>query len=290
MADNGRIEPITSVSENDISHILALKEKCEMRMDVGILLSGDFLRSLDKPGVGALAFVREARYLGFSFFYSFEKEEAEVSIFADPDEDWETITSLLLDAVKAECKGRGHFRILVMNDRRFNPGVDLIKKAGGELAFSEHRMLSNGDPLVVAQPIDLKEVGNDDAMLREIELECHDRFYSKPDQKRFLAMAGGRPIGKIDALENGSEAELTGFCVLPWSRGKGFGKAILQNAVSTLRAEGRDRISLDVQTDNDVALSLYLKSGFEKLFTIDYYAIPLNEMIIIETLGREHRP
>ena len=52
--------------------------------------------------------------------------------------------------------------------------------------------------------------------------------------------------------------------------------------VSILREEGKDRITLDVQTDNDVALSLYLKSGFEKEFTIDYYTISLKELITIE--------
>ncbi|HEY3420040.1 MAG TPA: GNAT family N-acetyltransferase [Methanomassiliicoccales archaeon] len=289
-ADEGRIIPIADPSENEISQILALKEKCEMRMGVGILLTGDFLRSLDKPGVGALAFVREARCIGFSFFYSFEKEEAEVSIFADPDEDWMVVCSMLLDATTAECKRRGHFRILVMNDRRLNVGVDLIKGVGGKLAFSEHRMSSTGSQMVPTQQIDLREVGNDDLMLREVELECHDRFYSKPDQRRFLAQVDGRPIGKIDVLDEGSVSELTGFCVLPWSRGKGFGRSILRNMVNMLRAEGKGRIILDVQTDNDVALSLYLKSGFEKEFTIDYYAISLKEMVTVEGRGREPWP
>jgi ribosomal protein S18 acetylase RimI-like enzyme len=48
--------------------------------------------------------------------------------------------------------------------------------------------------------------------------------------------------------------------------------------VRDLRAAGKERIVLDVQTDNDVALSLYIKSGFEKEFTIDYYVISLEDM------------
>jgi ribosomal protein S18 acetylase RimI-like enzyme len=284
---SGRIVTVISPTESDIAQILALKEKGEKRLGIGIVLTGDFLRTLDKAGVGALAFINEGNYIGFSFFYSFEKEEAEVSIFADPDEDWKRVHSLLLEAAITECRGREHFRLLVLNDRRLLSGVELIKMAGGRLAFSEHRMKSNAVPMVTAQHIDLRAAGNDDAMLREIELECHDRFYSKPDQKRYLAMVDGSPIGKIDVYEDGSDAELTGFCVLPWSRGKGFGKAILQRMVSILKAEGKDKITLDVQTDNDVALSLYLKSGFEKELTIDYYAISLKELITVERQGRE---
>lgn len=284
---SGRIVTVTSPSESDIAQILALKEKCEKRLGIGIVLTGDFLRTLNKEGVGAMAFMNEGRHIGFSFFYSFEKEEAEVSIFADPDEDWKRVHSLLLDAAIAECRRRGHFRLLVLNDRRLLSGVEPIRTAGGKLVFSEHRMTSNAAPMVKDQRIDLRAVGNDDAMLREIELECHDRFYSKPDQRRYLAMVEGSPIGKIDIYQEGPDAELTGFCVLPWSRGKGFGKAILQSMVSILRTEGKGKITLDVQTDNDVALSLYLKSGFEKEFTIDYYSISLKELITVERQGHD---
>jgi ribosomal protein S18 acetylase RimI-like enzyme len=284
------IVTVTAPSETLISQIMALKEKCETRMGIGIVLTSDFLRALDKAGTGAMAFIKEARIVGFSFFYSFEKEEAEVSIFADPDEDWKAIGSQLLTESIAECRRRGHFRILVMNDRRLIANVEVIKAAGGNLAFSEHRMSSKGTQIVPSQVIDLKEVGNDDASLKEVELECHDRFYSKPDQRRYLALNEGGPIGKIDVLVDGSDAELTGFCVLPWSRGKGFGKAILQEIVRILRSEGKEKIKLDVHTDNDVALSLYLSSGFEREFTIDYYAVSLKELIIIGRPGREQWP
>ena len=57
--------------------------------------------------------------------------------------------------------------------------------------------------------------------LQDIELECFGHFHSKPDQRRYLAMVEGEPIGKIDINTAGPEAELTGFCVVPRSRGKG---------------------------------------------------------------------
>jgi ribosomal protein S18 acetylase RimI-like enzyme len=273
------IKPIMAPTETEIAQILALKEKCEHRLGIGIILSGDFLRTLDKPGVGAFGYMKGTEYIGFVSFYSFMKEEAEASIFADPDEDQVQVRSDLLQKTIEECKLRGHVRLLVMNDRRHSNGVALIQAAGGKLVFSEHRMRSHGEPLPPEQHIILREVGNDDAQLRDIEFECFERFYAKPDQKRYLAMFLGTPIGKIDVSQDGPDVELTGFCVLPGLRGKGLGKAILRSMVILLRNEGKERITLDVQTDNDVALSLYLKSGFEKEFTIDYYAISLEDMI-----------
>lgn len=274
--------PVKAPSETEIAQILALKEKCEQKMGIGIVMTGDFLRTLDKPGVGALAYMKGTQCIGFAFFYSFVKEEAEASIFVDPEEDWERVGSDLLRKTITECKQKGHIRLLIMNDRRLSNGVALIQDAGGKLVFSEHRMESRGEPSPPELHIDLREVGNDDPMLRDVELECFERFHSKPDQKRYLAMFRGSPIGKIDVYQEGSEVELTGFCVLPGLRGKGLGKAILHCVVILLRNEGKERITLDVQTDNDIALSLYLKSGFEKEFTLDYYAISLEDMISVE--------
>ncbi len=271
--------PVGAPSEDEISEILALKDKCQKRMGIAIVLGEDFLQSLDKAGVGAFAFMKERRFVGFVFFYSFEKEEAEASVFADPDADWNQVCSQLLEATKRECARRGHARLLLMNDRRSTSIERFLKDAGGRLAFSEHRMVSLRDPMIGGQHVELEEVSNEDATLQDIELECFGHFHSKPDQRRYLAMVEGEPIGKIDINTAGPEAELTGFCVVPRSRGKGLGKAILQDVVNKLRTEGNERITLDVQTDNDIALSLYLKSGFEREFTIDYYAISLEDMI-----------
>ncbi len=278
-ASSDNIVPITAPAESDISEILMLKEKCERRLGIGIVLGGEFLRSMDKEGVGALAFKKNARLVGFIFFYSFDKEEVEASLFADPDDDWKDVGSALLEAMREESRRRGYERLLVMNDRRFPSGAQMIMERGGKPAFSEHRMEADDVRISTSHHIDLCLVGNDDASLIAVEQACHGRFYSKPDQRRYLAIHEGEVIGKIDVLAEGSTADLTGFCVIPEQRGRGYGKAILQTIIRTMRAEGMDRIILDVQTDNDIALSLYLKSGFRKDFTLDYYAIPLEDMI-----------
>ena len=149
------------------------------------------------------------------------------------------VKNALLDATKNECRSRGCEQLLMMNDRRSIPGKEFIERAGGCLSFSEHRMESYGTPPLPRKDVLLRQVGDDDATLREIELTCHDRFYPKPDQNRFLALLDGEPIGKIDVCLDGPDAELTGFVVLPRLRGKGFGKALLQTMVRSLRDEGR---------------------------------------------------
>jgi ribosomal protein S18 acetylase RimI-like enzyme len=274
----GDIEPLNELTEGQIARVMALKEECERRWGIAIPLGSYFLRSLDRNGSGALAYIEEGRFIGFVFFYSFEKEEAEAFIFADPDADWKKVSVMLLEATKAECRRRGHSRLLLMNDRRYVEGYDLALAAGGKLSSSEHRMESRAAPAAPGQSIELRRVSNDDPELHAVELECHGMFYSKPDQARYLGIVDGEPVGKIDVYDDGTEVELTGFCVLPRFRGRGLGRAILKSTVRILRSQGKEGIILDVRTDNDVALSLYLRSGFEQRFTVDYYVISLEGM------------
>lgn len=273
-----RIIPITKLTEGEIIEILGLRQLCGQRQGINIPFGGEFLRSLDKPGVGAFEVLKRERIIGFAYFYSFIKEEAEGTVFADPIEDRRAICSSLVNATIAECQRRGHERVLLMNDRGFPAGADFLIANGGKLAFSEHRMLATCDRVVPGHHVDLREVGNDDAGLRAVKLACSGIFHSKPDQRRYLASFEGKTVGKVDVYADGTTSELTGLCVIPELRGKGHGRAILLDIVDVLRAEGPRIIALDVQTDNDIALGLYLKAGFRRAFTIDYYAMTLRQI------------
>lgn len=270
-----QIVPISAPSENEIGQIMRLKHVCENGLDIGILLTTEFLRSIERHGGGAFKMVRDEEIIGFVFFYSFIPEEAEAMIFVHSDEDWSKITSILINAAKRECERRGHSRLLFMNDKRFSAGAELLVKEGCNLAFSEHRMALTNDGVASCHHVSLSEVGDEDATLRKIEHACFRRFLSKPDQRRFIASCEGRPVGKIDVCMDGTKAELTGFCVIPEYRRRGYGRSILMEIVYILRIEGMMGIELDVQTDNEKALSLYQKSGFRRESTMDFYELVL---------------
>ena len=85
-------------------------------------------------------------------------------------------------------------------------------------------MESYGTPPLPRKDVLLRQVGDDDATLREIELTCHGRFYPKPDQTRYVALFDGEPIGKIDVGLDGPDAELTGFWCSPGSGARASAK------------------------------------------------------------------
>ena len=58
-------------------------------------------------------------------------------------------------------------------------------------------------------------------------------------------------------------------------RGKGYGRAILQQTIEIARPDGYPRIYLEVDDDNTVARRLYESSGFQTTTTYGYYVAPL---------------
>ncbi|MBC8079390.1 MAG: GNAT family N-acetyltransferase [Gorillibacterium sp.] len=80
-----------------------------------------------------------------------------------------------------------------------------------------------------------------------------------------MATLGYSPIGLIRVLRLGQHASavIHDFCVLPSYQGQGYGQAILSDTVKLLLAEERAKIHLNVVTENEQALQLYRKVGFE---------------------------
>lgn len=57
--------------------------------------------------------------------------------------------------------------------------------------------------------------------------------------------------------------------VHPLHRGRGVGRRLLKALADRARSHGFDRLSLSVEEDNTVALSLYRSSGFEEITLAD---------------------
>jgi ribosomal protein S18 acetylase RimI-like enzyme len=79
----------------------------------------------------------------------------------------------------------------------------------------------------------------------------------------------GKVVGMIGAYRNDEfvknhKAEIWGVYVLPEARGKGIAKLLIQKIVDILSADlDINTLSLQVNTDQEVAKKLYLGSGFK---------------------------
>lgn len=93
--------------------------------------------------------------------------------------------------------------------------------------------------------------------------------YQKPGTAYYVAMlddavVGGAGIGK---LKGGTDhiCELQKMYLLPLSRGKGIGKALMEKCLEFARSMGYDQCYIETLDSMHVAKTLYAKYGFKAL-------------------------
>ena len=114
-------------------------------------------------------------------------------------------------------------------------------------------------------------------VLERPSLSCYLAGWGRRGDEGVVAVEQGRQLGAawyrlFTAAEPGrgfvSEdvPELT-IAVAPEARGRGMGRRLLGSLIERARAAGYESLSLSVEPDNEVALHLYERAGFETVAT-----------------------
>ena len=105
---------------------------------------------------------------------------------------------------------------------------------------------------------------------------AHDVIQA-PDAPRgqtLLIEHHGEAAGTIRVTRHAADASIHGFVIDPELRGRGLGREALRQVCGQLATQGAARIGLEVEVDNERALTLYTSVGFEPITTEDYFSIP----------------
>jgi RimJ/RimL family protein N-acetyltransferase len=98
-------------------------------------------------------------------------------------------------------------------------------------------------------------------------IERRARFESsinRDDAEFFVAEDDGRIIGELGIEVAGYGVADFGMMVASDARGRGIGSALLSAAVDWARAAGAHKVALQVWPDNEGAIALYRRFGFEQ--------------------------
>ena len=79
----------------------------------------------------------------------------------------------------------------------------------------------------------------------------------------FTAVEDGTPVGLIFVDLDGDSAFIDNLFVASDRRGQGVGQSLLRHAIEHLRVQKVKTIDLMVTSDNETAVNLYQKLGFE---------------------------
>jgi ribosomal protein S18 acetylase RimI-like enzyme len=227
------------------------------------------------------------RLLGFLGIYDFGYS-TELAGMVSPDARRRGIGTALLDAALPLCSERGGRGPLLIVPRHSVAGKRLALRRGGVPDHSEHALVLSGDPTQgSSEPaIDLRAATGADRPLISRLLEVgfgepapdgRSERLDSPSERTAVVELSGSPVGTLRVRREGSgEASIYGFVIDPSWQGRGIGRAALRRACEQLRAAGVARIGLEVDVENDRALTLYTSVGFIPIITEDYFALPVS--------------
>ena len=101
------------------------------------------------------------------------------------------------------------------------------------------------------------------------------------DGRRVLTARAHRLLGVI-TLQAGREAELLRLVVSPAARRQGVGAALVRAGVRAVGFDGAKAVTLEVRWDNEAAIALYQRLGFEQLAARPNYYGPGVDALILK--------
>ena len=78
-----------------------------------------------------------------------------------------------------------------------------------------------------------------------------------------VAKSNNKIIGYAIVAISNYDAQILNLCVDRESRSLGFGSKIMDFLIEDIRCRGLDEVYLEVRSSNNIAISLYIKKGFE---------------------------
>ena len=225
------------------------------------------------------------RLLGFLGIYAFGPPTVELAGMVDPNARRRGIATALLDAALPLCRDRGYQQALLVTPRGSVAGAEFARGRGAVLEHSEHALVLPGAPAtgraypqLSVRPARAADADDVSRLLTAAfgRPPAHGQERSPEDRESTLvAEVAGTVVGTVRLTRDGDVGGVYGFAVDPAWQGRGIGRDVLRRVCHQLRAEGVQRVGLEVAVENDRALGLYTSLGFLEVTTEDYYQVEL---------------
>jgi ribosomal protein S18 acetylase RimI-like enzyme len=235
------------------------------------------LRSRPTDQVNDLLWWDGGELRGFIGIYCFDGRNAELAGMVDPYFRRNGIGSHLLDRANALCKERSYADVLLVVPRPSVGGKHLALQRGARLDHSEHALVLESPAALGAEGpglqgqshnVSMRTAGQADAWsLSELlaagfgtSTEAVEDRLAEPQSTTLVVEKGSQVIGTLRVSRDGATASVHGFVIAPSLQGRGIGRSVLRQTCLQLFAEGAERVTLEVATDNEHALGLYRRS------------------------------
>lgn len=297
------------LTPTELAEIEQLAQLCNTGDGLDLKLNWETLRQRSKSETNDFLYYEQNTLIGFLGLYAFNSREAEVSGMVHPAYRRKGIFTELLSAAREETRRRHIPTLLLIVEHASTSGQAFVGRLATTYDHSEYKMVLEQfrQPAGFDERLLFREARIDDLLaLKHITAEAFGMADDEVDwysvhalensarryylatltnvvmlqlKEAYTEAPNGSTevvIGKLDVSLEGQSAFIYGFAVLPEYRGRGYGWQILARTIQELLAQGRERIALEVATENRNALSLYQSCGFKETGSYDYYALAVS--------------
>lgn len=280
-----QLESCAGLSTQHLAAIASLEAQCNQFENLSMKLNWATLAKRPTHETNDF-FLRDAdgHYLAYLALYQFNQEEAEVSAMTLPDCRQRGYFKRLLAAACEELKRRQIPNLLFICERVSSSAQACMQAMGAEYDFSEYKMTlrhivpslpaPDGFLFRRAEATDLQLITHLD--LINFGAPTQVDFENQEDSRQiWIGVVRGKRVGKIHLSYHGTGVSIYAFGVMPEFRRRGYGTAMLRQAIQMVPDDLKKSVFLEVATENKHALKLYERCGFEVETAYDYYRLPV---------------
>ncbi|RIE09180.1 MULTISPECIES: GNAT family N-acetyltransferase [Candidatus Cryosericum] len=291
--DDGIMVPVW-LSTQQVSQVRALAGVCEGRDGYSMEARLDFgtLETRPEGSVSDVLWYESGQLVGFAGMNSYgDPSEVEATILVHPDFRRKGIGRRMARVVVRECQEHEVRRLLIVVPQESREGPTFAAAMGTRHSHSEYTMDLDTRRIPPFEPIhdavELRPAGAEDVPVMaaivasafaepvQEEEQALVRLMKDPMRTTYLAAQDGRPVGVIQSAVSDGRVFIIHFAVRPEMQGQGIGRQMLMAIVRGLQNSGSQWITIEVETENRNALSLYQRCGFVTINATDYELLEL---------------
>ncbi|MFX3672965.1 MAG: GNAT family N-acetyltransferase [Paenisporosarcina sp.] len=199
-----------------------------------------------------------------------------------PDFRRRGVGKALLKALSRNLEARGAESELAVAVKNAPHAKVFLDAERYEWNFSEATLQANAIEEVAERKVEVKPLSDEHESLTRILMDAFEdtegevqtlMTFNQSDPRRhvFVANKDGETVGTVTVVEGEDTLWVTALATSPELQGQGIGSSILRFVLGEAGRRGVKTVMLDVEVDNDKALSLYEKVGFSPVMQVDYY-------------------
>ncbi len=274
------------LSPQQLSELDKLCTECKSK-DGNVVAIYKHLLSQERPRLCNVLYYHQKQLIGFLSTFFFHQDACEIAVMVKPSFRRQGIATQMLNEIMPLIQVEESKNFIFSTPHDVNN--DWLLAKGFRYLHCEYQMQRQENKSVEIASNSLKvraATAEDVPVLCAIDSTCFatpqpdtpTHFQSllfDPSYKLFISEIDGIPVGKAHLDLQPDGARITDIAVLPPFQGRGFGSTMLAHCINYSLAINQPNLSLNVETNNQQALKIYIRLGFVVSNAYDFWTIPV---------------